>query len=84
MIKPKWPTQPRFQSHMKADNTNSLADPENLYGLFSKGASKMGYVCLIDKNYISLCKLENIFILFYSKQTKEAGRAFKSKYDHLI
>ena len=31
LIKPKWPTQPRFQSHMKADNTNSLADPENLY-----------------------------------------------------
>ena len=30
-IKLKWPTQPRFQSHMKAVNTNSLADPENLY-----------------------------------------------------
>ena len=84
LIKPKWPTQSRFQSHMKADNTNSLADPENLYGLFSKGASKMGYVCLIDKNDISLCKLENSLLLFNYKQTEEAGRAFKSKYDHLI
>ena len=55
-----------------------------LYGLFSKGASKMGYFSVIDKNDISLCKLGNIFILSNSKQTKEAGRAFKSKYDHLI
>ena len=31
LIKPKWPPQPRFQSHMKTDNTNRLADPENLY-----------------------------------------------------
>ena len=31
MIKPKWRLQPRFQSHMKTDNTNRLADPENLY-----------------------------------------------------
>ena len=30
------------------------------YGLFSKSASKMGYVCLIDKNDVSLCKLGNI------------------------
>ena len=26
-----WPPQPRFQSHMKTDNTNRLAAPENLY-----------------------------------------------------
>ena len=44
----------------------------------------MGYVCLKDKNDISLCKLGNILILFNSKQTKVAGRAFKSKYDDLI
>ena len=31
LIKPIWPPQPRFQSHMKTDNTNGLADPENLY-----------------------------------------------------
>ena len=31
LIKLKWPTLPRLESHMKADNTNSLADPENLY-----------------------------------------------------
>ena len=31
LIEPKWPPQPRFQSHMKMDNTNRLADPENLY-----------------------------------------------------
>ena len=31
LIKPKWPPQPRFQSHMKTDNTNRLADPEKLY-----------------------------------------------------
>ena len=31
LIKPKWPPQARFQSHMKTDNTNRLADPENLY-----------------------------------------------------
>ena len=31
LIKPKWPSQPHFQSHMKTDNTNRLADPENLY-----------------------------------------------------
>ena len=30
LIKPKWPTQSRFQSHMKSDNTNRFADPENL------------------------------------------------------
>ena len=41
----------------------------------------MGYFFVIDKNDISLCKLGNILILFNSKQTKEAGRAFKSKYD---
>ena len=58
--------------------------PYILYGLFSKGASKMGYLFTIDKNDISLWKLGNILILFNSKQTKEAGRAFKSKYDHLI
>ena len=44
----------------------------------------MGYVCLIDKNDISPCKLGNVLILFNSKQTKEAGRAFKSKYDNLF
>ena len=54
-----------------------------VYGLFSKGASKMGYFFVIDKNDISLCKLGNILILFNSKQTKEAGRALKSKYDNL-
>ena len=26
LVKPKWPPQPRFQSHMKTDNTNRLAD----------------------------------------------------------
>ena len=31
LIKPKWPPQPHFQSHMKTDNTNRLAHPENLY-----------------------------------------------------
>ena len=31
LIKPKWPPQPRFQSHMKTDNTNRLTDPVNLY-----------------------------------------------------
>ena len=56
----------------------------NVSGLFSKGASKMRYVCLIDKNDVSPCKLGNILILFNSKQTKEAGRAFKSKYDNLF
>ena len=55
-----------------------------IYGLFSKGESKMGYVCSKDKNDISLCKLGNILILFNSKQNKEAGRVFKSKYNHLI
>ena len=30
-MKPKWLTRPRFQSHMKTDITNRLADPENLY-----------------------------------------------------
>ena len=29
LIKPKWRLQPRFQCHMKMDNTNRLADPEN-------------------------------------------------------
>ena len=33
MIKPKWPPQPRFQSHTKTDNTNRLANPENLYNI---------------------------------------------------
>ena len=44
----------------------------------------MGYVCLIDKNDISLCKLRDILVLSNSKQTEEAGRAFKYKFDHLI
>ena len=44
----------------------------------------MGYYFSIDKNDISLCKHGNIFILFNSKETKEAGGAFKSEYDHLI
>ena len=39
---------------------------------------------LHTKMIFSLCKLGNILILFNSKQSKEAGRAFKSKYDHLI
>ena len=45
------------------------------YGLFSKGASKMGYFFVIDKKDIFLCKLGNILILFNSKQAKKAGRA---------
>ena len=44
----------------------------------------MGYFFLKDKIDISSYKLANILILFNSKQTKEAGRAFKSKYDNLI
>ena len=43
----------------------------------------MGYF-FIDKSDISLCKLQNILVFFNSKQTKEAGTAFKSKCDHLI
>ena len=31
LIKPKWPPQPRSQSHMKTDNNKRLADPENLF-----------------------------------------------------
>ena len=31
LIKPKWPPQPSFQTHMKTNNTDKLADPENLY-----------------------------------------------------
>ena len=27
----KWAPQPCFQSHIKTDKTNRLADPENLY-----------------------------------------------------
>ena len=33
----------------------------NVYELFSKGASKMGYFFVIDKNDISLCKLGKIY-----------------------
>ena len=44
----------------------------------------MGYFFEIDENDISLCKLGNILILFNSEETKEAGSAIKSKYDHLI
>ena len=44
----------------------------------------MGYFFEIDKYYISLCKLGNILILFNSEETKKAGRAFKSKHDHLF
>ena len=51
-------------------------------GYFQKVRRKCFF--LIAKNDIYLCKLGNILILFNSKQTKEAGRAFKSKYDHLI
>ena len=41
LIKPKWPPpQPRFQSHMKTDNTNRLADHENLYIPGFKGILK--------------------------------------------
>ena len=29
LVKPKWPPQLSFQSHMKTDNTNRLTDPEN-------------------------------------------------------
>ena len=29
--KTKWQPQPRFQSHMKTDNTNRHTDLENLY-----------------------------------------------------
>ena len=46
LIKPKWPPQPRFQSHMKIYNTNRLADPENLYipgfeGILKKSLKKI-------------------------------------------
>ena len=58
--------------------------PYAVYGLFSKGASKMGYFFEVDENDISLCKLGNILILFNSEETKEAERAFKSKHDNLI
>ena len=34
--------------------------------------------------FFSLCKLGIILILFNSKQIKAAGRAFISKYNHLI
>ena len=39
LIKPKWPPQLTFQSHMKTDKTNRLTDPEfrgNLKKLFFK------------------------------------------------
>ena len=52
---------------------HNILNVHNIYGLFSKGASKMGYF-LKDKNDISSYKLANIFILFNSKQTEEAGR----------
>ena len=44
----------------------------------------MGYFFKKDKNDISSYKLGNIYILFNSKQSEEAGRPFKSKYDNLI
>ena len=31
MIKSRWPLDQEFGSHMKKDNANRLADPENLY-----------------------------------------------------
>ena len=31
MIKSRWPLYQEFGSHMKKDNANRLADPENLY-----------------------------------------------------
>ena len=51
---------------------------------FSQKVRRKWDIFLIDKNNISLCKLGNILILFKSKQTNEAGRVFKYKYDHLI
>ena len=53
-------------------------------GYSQKVRRKWAIVFLINKNDIYLCKLGNILILFNSKQTKAAGRAFKFKYDHLI
>ena len=41
-----------------------------IFGGFSLGTSKMGYIFL-----------GNNFKLLYPKQTNEAGRSFKSKYD---
>ena len=51
---------------------------------YSQKVRRKSVIFFIDKNDISLCKFGNILRLFNSKQTKEAGRAFKSKYDHLI
>ena len=52
-------------------------------GYSQKVRRKWG-IFLIDKYDITQCKLGNILILINCRQTKEAGRAFKSKYDHLI
>ena len=64
--------------------SSGLISRSHLYMLFLKRCVENGVFFLIDKNDISLCKLGNILILFNSKQTKEARRAFKSEHDHLI
>ena len=43
----------------------------------------MGYFLNKKKRYFSIHTWNNFFVL-NSKQAKEAGRAFKSKCDHLI
>ena len=49
---------------------------------YSQKVRRKGVFFKIGKNDISLSY--NIFTLLNSYQTKEAGRVFKSKYDHLI
>ena len=60
-----------------------LHDYETIWAIF-KRFLESGVFFLIHKNDISPFKLGNILILFNTKQGKEAGRAFKPKYDHLI
>ena len=44
LIKTKWPPYPRFQFHIKTDNANKLADPENLY--------IPGFKRILEKNWV--------------------------------
>ena len=55
-----------------------------MYGLFSKGALKIGYSFQIDKHDIFLAILGNIFIFLNFKQNIKAGITFISKYKYLI
>ena len=50
LIKPKWPPQPSFQSHMKTDNTKRLADPKNLYIQSFSGIVKKKAILIIGGN----------------------------------